>query len=58
MPIVALDLTDEEAARLDAVAEAEKRARKHQAHVLLIDGLKLAEIAIATSETTNTSAES
>ena len=46
MPIVALDLTDEEAARVDAIAEAEKRARKNQAHVLMIEGLKSAEQAM------------
>jgi hypothetical protein len=43
MPIVALELTEEETARVDSIAEAEKRARKNQAHILLLDGLRQAE---------------
>lgn len=42
MPIVALDLTDDEAARVDAIAEREKRARKNQAAILLME--RVAEI--------------
>lgn len=37
MPIVAIDLTDDEAARLDVVADQEKRARKYQAAVSLME---------------------
>ena len=42
MPIVNIDLTDDEAARLDAIAEEQKRARKNQAAVLLME--RVAEI--------------
>jgi hypothetical protein len=37
MPIVALDLTEEEASRVDAIADREKRARKNQAAILLME---------------------
>ncbi len=42
MPIVAIDLTDEEAARLDVIADHEKRARKYQAAVSLME--RVAEV--------------
>jgi predicted transcriptional regulator len=37
MPIVAIELTDEEIERLDSIAKDEKRARKHQAAISLMD---------------------
>lgn len=43
MPIVAIDLSEDEAARVDAVAEREKRARKAQVHVLALIGLEAVE---------------
>jgi len=43
MPIVAIDLTDEETARLDVVASDEKRARKHQAAVSLMERISQVE---------------
>ena len=43
MPIVAIDLTDTEAERVDAIAEREKRARKAQVHILMLNGLAQAE---------------
>jgi hypothetical protein len=60
MPIVALDLTDDEAARVDTVAELEKRSRKGQVHILFLEGLTMAEIRKLEelAETTNTGAES
>ena len=42
MPLVQIELTDNEAARVDAVAASEKRARKNQIHVMAMD--RLAEI--------------
>ena len=47
MPLIQIDLTDEETARLDAIADREKRARKHQAHVLLIAAVEADETAAA-----------
>lgn len=43
MPIVAIDLSDDETARVDAVADREKRARKAQVHVLTLIGLEAVE---------------
>ena len=43
MPIVAIKLTEEEAARVDAVADREKRARKAQVHILTRIGLESVE---------------
>jgi hypothetical protein len=43
MPIVAIDLSPEEAARFDTVAEREKRARKAQVHISALRGLESAE---------------
>jgi hypothetical protein len=43
MPIVAIDLSPEEAARFDAVADREKRARKAQVHISALRGLESAE---------------
>jgi len=43
MPIVAIDLTDEETARVDILAEREKRARKAQVHILTLIGLDVVE---------------
>ena len=43
MPIVAIDLSEDEAARVDVVADREKRARKSQVHVLALNGLELVE---------------
>lgn len=44
MPIVAIDLTPEDAARFDIAAEREKRARKSQVHISALRGLELIEI--------------
>ena len=38
MPIVAIDLTEEEVARVDTVADREKRVRKAQVHILTLIG--------------------
>jgi len=43
MPIVAIELTDDEAARLDVVADQEKRARKYQAAVSLMERIAQVE---------------
>ena len=43
MPVVAIDLSEDEAARVDAVADREKRARKSQVHVLALIGLESVE---------------
>ncbi|MFY8215133.1 MAG: hypothetical protein ACOVMP_00855 [Chthoniobacterales bacterium] len=43
MPIVAIDLSEDETARVDAVAEREKRARKAQVHILALIGLEVVE---------------
>ena len=43
MPIVAIDLSEDETARVDAVADREKRARKAQVHVLTLIGLEAVE---------------
>jgi hypothetical protein len=43
MPLVQFDLTPEEAARFDTVAEIEKRARKAQVHISALRGLESAE---------------
>lgn len=48
MPIVAIDLTDDEAARVDAIADREKRARKNQAAILLME--RVAEIESETDQ--------
>jgi len=50
MPIVAIDLTEEEAARLDAVADQEKRARKYQAAISLMERIAQIEAESATKE--------
>lgn len=39
MPLVQIDLTDNETHRVDAVAEEQKRSRKAQCHVLIIERL-------------------
>lgn len=43
MPIVAIDLSENETARVDEVADREKRARKAQVHVLTLIGLEAVE---------------
>ena len=43
MPIVAIDLSEEEAARVDTLAEREKRSRKAQVHLLALAALELVE---------------
>ena len=43
MPVVAIDLTEEEATRIDAIATDEKRVRKQQTHVLVLIGLEKIE---------------
>ncbi len=43
MPIVAIDLTREEAEIIDIIAHKEKRARRAQAHIMLAEAIKCAE---------------
>lgn len=43
MPLVQLDLTDEQAERIDALAEADLRARKHEVMVLLMEAVEARE---------------
>jgi len=43
MPVVAIDLSEDETARVDIVADREKRARKAQVHVLTLIGLEAVE---------------
>lgn len=45
MPLVQIDLTDNEAERIDAIADAEKRARKNQCHIMILDRLEQLESA-------------
>lgn len=40
MPIIAIELTDAQAATLDYFADRELRARKHQATIMLLDAIK------------------
>ena len=37
MPIIAIELTDQDAERLDAIADREHRSRKAQALVMLLE---------------------
>jgi hypothetical protein len=53
MPVVALDLTEDEANRIDAIATDEKRVRKQQTHILVLIGLDKIE----SEKATNTSEE-
>lgn len=50
MPIVAIDITEEEACRIDAIATREKRVRKQQTHVLTLIGLAKVEADEAAAE--------
>jgi len=43
MPLVQFELSEDEAARVDVVAEREKRARKAQVHILTLIGLEAVE---------------
>ena len=54
MPIVAINITESEASRIDDLAAREKRVRKQQTHVLTLIGLEKveAEIAAETNKTT------
>lgn len=45
MPLVQIDLTESEAERIDAIADAEKRARKNQCHIMILDRLEQLESA-------------
>ena len=46
MPIVNLNLTDDEAARVDAIAKNEKRARQRQCERLVMDAVESYESAL------------
>jgi predicted transcriptional regulator len=43
MPIIAIELTDQDAQRLDAIADREHRSRKAQALVLLLESIAATE---------------
>lgn len=44
MPIIAIELSDADATRLDAIADKEHRSRKAQALVLLLESITAVEI--------------